>query len=1262
MERRKARISAICVSIIVILSTILAVVGIANLSKSKFDDSNLGSLVVDETKEDYLGGVAPDYNPVITGWKAISSASELRMFLLGIGQYARANGYLTSDITDFNWVRSSDTEPDYGTSGSAYLAPNVQFDRKLDGFGHTVTMSGDAYSAKNIVVNAQEGGLKLGVLSDEQREGFSNKGQKLHYSAFGGFVSTLETNGEIRNLKFVIDSDHTFTHEKNDDGNIVNYVTSFGGLVGVQNDGIIDNVAVTLADNRQIGVSHSSTSVKRPADNAVINGLVVGTSLKGTLSNVSSVMRSGSQLISKTVAGYWGSGDYKNGVTYAGGVVGNVEKDAKVDQLAIIVEENAKITSVADYSNRESGSHELVGGIAGRVAPSATIAAAMVSGKLNFLATGTRTGEMQERQKNVFVASGGQPQNMFYVSATGGSNTKEAGTGSTTSNDVTKGYTNNQQKIMINAEDKIDNKVTVYFNRDRNGFKAFLEQDWVLWSSFGLNRYAEEIKGSAALNYPSNVSSDNFGNKKTTIEVGQSVNGDIDFYKEIGSSDPNYNSAPQSEDGKRWLAMSDQARAARNGGNESLLYYDETLYEVKMIVGGRIYGVDEGVEIINIGDLKNAMSSHNGRPVKLYNTSKVAFAHSGLKQVVYVDNIDENSYDKDTQLFKKFLSIQKRRLWVHESGNYERGVTNIFGGVSVMFTKYADINNPVEEEGSGLIGSDSIKWQNDHFYEGKSIDLNVAGPQMLRPSSNNYIIMCRETDSGINVDKVVGSYYTAIITSHTIQVGEGVYINGSFVDGKYEIKNANVYDDAKKNEQKRKITVSLRLTTNNFTATGVKIVDKNGKDVTTYKNSVGNSPSIGKTTIEWYDENGKKVTDWDAVKANGTLVKADIWINDAEIDRIYLEGINKTTYSLTVDGVEKGSFNYGERFYLQADKYRTIKDNDGNDVEQIFDGWVRKDGVTYISYAQNYSLKITQDFVVTSKYVDLPEKDGKFMHYYFDEGLSGESNQVLRICVANQEEALDKSEYQLPTKMGRTFKEWKKIPVEDRYEEGYKVCVFEATYNELSEELRKKYSVKINRDAHMTDYIYGDPIVLEAGHTYLVNEAVVEVGDEPMTIFAISDMIIDDITYGNPNNLPKNSTSMTYKSIVEVAEDGSKTYYMSITFVYGKADDKYSDDENIKPRFRNKPKFRLPGFSQDDITQYVRIGNVYQISIVMTEQELESKFGNNGAVTTFLTITTEQKKDGEYELDKDGNYVYMDVYKFREIIIFREKDPTKADN
>ena len=75
-----------------------------------------------------------------------------------------------------------------------------------------------------------------------------------------------------------------------------------------------------------------------------------------------------------------------------------------------------------------------------------------------------------------------------------------------------------------------------------------------------------------------------------------------------------YDNAEDSK-GYKWQEMSDQSRAFRNGGKDSPLYYDGTQYELKMLVGGILY--DEGLLVENLGNLKDSMNTHNGRPVKL---------------------------------------------------------------------------------------------------------------------------------------------------------------------------------------------------------------------------------------------------------------------------------------------------------------------------------------------------------------------------------------------------------------------------------------------------------------------------------------------------------------------------------------------------------------------------------------------------------------------------------------------------------------------
>ena len=48
------------------------------------------------------------------------------------------------------------------------------------------------------------------------------------------------------------------------------------------------------------------------------------------------------------------------------------------------------------------------------------------------------------------------------------------------------------------------------------------------------------------------------------------------------------------------------------------------------------------------------------------------------------------------------------------------------------------------------------------------------------------------------------------------------------------------------------------------------------------------------------------------------------------------------------------------------------------------------------------------------------------------------------------------------------------------------------------------------------------------------------------------------------------------------------------------------------------------GFDENDFTEYVRQGNIYQLSIVITMQELECRFGNNTDIISTLTVNGEK--------------------------------------
>ena len=84
---------------------------------------------------------------------------------------------------------------------------------------------------------------------------------------------------------------------------------------------------------------------------------------------------------------------------------------------------------------------------------------------------------------------------------------------------------------------------------------------------------------------------------------------------------------------------------------------------------------------------------------------------------------------------------------------------------------------------TGLVSNEVILWQETRIAQGEEIELDVAGHQMLRPSTNNYIIYeWVSTNSSSGYLREVGGYFSAIIAPQTITLGTEKYSNN---DGKH---------------------------------------------------------------------------------------------------------------------------------------------------------------------------------------------------------------------------------------------------------------------------------------------------------------------------------------------------------------------------------------------------------------------------------------------------------------------------------------------
>ncbi|MDE6565608.1 MAG: hypothetical protein K2L47_00920, partial [Clostridia bacterium] len=339
------------------------------------------------------------------------------------------------------------------------------------------------------------------------------------------------------------------------------------------------------------------------------------------------------------------------------------------------------------------------------------------------------------------------------------------------------------------------------------------------------------------------------------------------------------------------------------------------------------------------------------------------------------------------------------------------------------------------------------------------------------------------------------------------------------------------------------------------------------------------------------------------VTINPRKVGLTYTVNNDNLKEIAFVGYSERLYTVTIDDgndiIEKSDYKYGDKVYLNAPEAA-----DG----ETFVGWRRADG-SYLTYLPQYSFKVEENFSLTAVYedIDLSAKPWKQIYRaHFDE--------LLRECYSAN--PVYDASYKLPGRMGWTFKGWEEIARDDVN----KVVEFRATFEKT--DAAPMVQVVYDNTTSETKQ-YGAPITLDAKTTYLVNGARVDVGAEPLIIYALTDMNIEKVE--NIATFPGliKPQSMKYEAFLV---DGN--YYISATFVYGLADAKYDND-------MNKPNLVINGFTAADFTQYLRQGNVYQISMVISEKEMECRFGNNAEVAAFLQVEN---------------------YTFDEIMIFKRVD------
>ncbi len=1205
MERRKTKIYGVCISLVLVLSMVLAIFGVLSLNTPNYGSSNLGQsvqpVVNGYTPENYLGGVGDltdymmekGYGYGNTNFEGIANGDDLRAFLLqdasyGAGKYVGKSGYLTNNVT-LNW----NTDSSY-----AGLAPrNVgAFNKWLDGCGFTITLAGGGDNRVACDYSSSVGSVPYYTSKIyngyEMINDATGSPWQIAYHCFGGMLNELSSGGKLMNFKFYINNSHQITYRNTGsvtssrrDGELDAHI-AYGGLVAFNNGGEINNVVVELAQDKRLyasshqDIDRDNSFSKAGCTGAIMMGLIAGVSEGGAIHNATSILNSNSSLFAEGRSGYyqWGSTYRASGATLMGGIAGYIASGAQINNVFAQFKQGCRLEGV--IATHQSGAgrgpytcYRRIGGIIG-VNKGASVTTAMVTGNLDCMVArgssgGSGEGEGVRQTKNIYVAEGNNPGTMIYLNATGGTETNGNDASGSAYN---KGYEEVAGKATLrtdfanNGNDGV--AIPYYFDHDVNGaVKIFVPQGKILWYLYGQAVYSQLKTGELSeTKYPE-------AGSNTNISIGINDTGEIGIYKKDA------NGPEVDTKGERWIEMSDQSRKARNGNVDSPLYYDGTKYELKMKIQGKLY--DQGLQIINIGDLKNAMNIFNGKPVKLHCNDNgdyehaVAYSNDQEKVVVLLPNV--------TAGMDRTISIQKRSLLVNTEGDYERNESTIFSGASVTFTKLSDDRAGVR---SGLAPNEFMMWQDQKYTENVSIPLNVAGRQMLRPSTNNYILYKEVYFGNHVVLEEVGSYFSAVIKPHTIKVHESIYINGAAVGGEYDIMSAKEFNDSDKNAQKRTITISARLNDSHFTAEKVILIDKNGQEI---------------SNIEWKT-------------SQDGLIYTTYTVSDDSLKEInfvnYKEQLYKVSINNGTETIEKNDYKYGDKVYLDAPEPAENK---------VFVGWQRADG-SFLTYLPTYSLKVTENFTLTAIYEDIDTVSKPWKQIYRDK-----FDNILRECYSLNA-AVD-SNYRLPGKMGWTFKNWEVI----KKDEANKIVEFRATFNrtELAPTVQVVYN---NKDVVYKEY--GAPITLEANKTYLVNRSKVEVGKEPLVIYAITDLNIEEI---DPNHFVGTikDTSMTYTSFLL---DG--TYYISITFVYGDADDVYDTE-------KNKPNININGFTKADYTEYVKQGNVYQISMVVTAKELECRFGNNTEITAFLSVLSDKPDD-------DGNYAVM--YQFEEIMIFKRKD------
>lgn len=1250
-----------CISAFIVVALVFSVVGVALFGNSNTNGGLLGNnginAVADISSEDYLGRVGNQeaYKKNLAEqsnfWAPIDNAEDLRKFMKGESngtgkEYDAKQGYLTKDITDFNW-------------GGDKVAPDIDFGtsraRILDGCGYTVTYN----VQQSISGDVSSWGMAMTTQKTGKAYGFVIEGSDLTYKVFSLFVTRLGQYGELKNFRFNIEGGVSITHTQSGK----NYIISvLGGLVGYVAGGKIDNVCVAMGkkDKSSCELLMYRDGGQKELDNVACAGGGIGFCESGRITNFTFILKEGAKIKSRSeTKSYLGLGDRNNGVSLVGGLIGYAFFAGTLNNLAFYGQGGILETDGNSHSNTDAGGSvratwEIIGGIAGMLGEDTRIGTALISGNLDCMKTNNnsdlKSGDYYSsfRRKNAFVAAtrpvtgadrrdptGGEidqklcldlqktsPTSFNKGGYTGtapcawkddGSRNDDNREKRSECSDITKGYSDIVGTVAyVETQDGVkaylDNKDDTY-----SSIAVFVPDGYVVWEAFGRKRYSDLLSGAlCGWNNNSGLSlNEAMSAGMSIINAGKSGDGEVGFYKKIGGGEAldENQGIYQDSKGYKWQEMSDQSRALRNGGEDSPLYYDGTQYELKMLVGDILY--DEGLLVENIGNLKDSMNTHNGRPVRLYcddggdkETALAYVMETATEKVVIML--------KNTTGMERELSIQKRQLFVHKSSGYIRGYSTIFDNVTLRFGRMPNDPSRPNDSGyvdnTGLVNNEVILWQDDRFAQGADIVLDVAGHQMLRPSTNNYIIEeWVSIDSHSGYLREVGGYFSAIIAPQTIILGspqysnndgKHIYINGEAYDGKYEVKNGHKYDDENKNAQKRKITISARNDDAHFTAKGIVLYGAGNSILAEYRFDSMEADEKGLYTIEYL-------------------------VDNSDLQRIGLLDYSDRIYTINPGNSGQVNGTYGSKAVRYGETVTLSMPSLPEGYE--FDGWLINGTENYYSFKQTITFKVTQSLDVTPKTIKVSENPWTIKYYtdYKDTAVFKDGEELRTRRLDNIYDAeWHFNDYKLPDRMGRRHTGWTMVSKD----EVTKTASFVAVYDDGEGNNPSKVQVVYNNKPTENDYVfYGSPITLEAKKTYYVNDVEVVVGENPLTIFAITNLSIDEKRLSNVY-----SQSMNYSSFLRDA-NGVPTYYISITFVYGKFDQKYVDTTESR---LDKPTVELQGFTQADFAQYIRQGNIYQISMVITEKELECRFGHNAEITSFLTVNG---------------------YKFDEIMIFKRK-------